>query len=252
MQQSVMSSAVLSAVQRGWLVGLLAAWFALLFGGFLLGKPTLLRERRMPRWTRIGSSAVLVLASLSWFRIAAGTGAETFAALIALGMALCFVGDLFLARLLRVAQPLAAGMTAFGLGHVAYILAFGSFNDTHPAGNPVACLAVWAGWLLIGIAGWWWLVFRSRRRTRLRWAALLYTVLLTGTTTATLCLALRDARFAFAAVGATLFLISDTALAAELFGTWQSRSLHDLVWLTYGPAQMLIVYSVFAAIQAVG
>jgi hypothetical protein len=244
-----MSSAILPAAQRGWLVGLLAAWFALLCGGFLLANSTLPGERRMPRWTRIGSSAVLVLASLSWFHVAAGTAAATLAALIALGMALCFVGDLFMAGLLRVAQPLAAGLAAFGLGHVAYILAFSGFNDAQSTKDPRWCLAVWAGWLVIGIAGWWRVVFRSRRRTRLRWAALLYTLLLTGTAAATLCLALRDPRFAFAAVGATLFVVSDTVLAAGLFGKWQFRSMHDLVWLTYGPAQMLIVYSVFAAIQ---
>jgi hypothetical protein len=246
-----MANTILSTAQQGWLVGLLAAWFALLFGGFLLGKSTLPGERRMPRWTRIGSSAVLVLASLSWLHIAAGTSVESFAALIALGMAFSFAGDLFLAGLLRVAQPLAAGLAAFGLGHVAYMLAFIGFDVAHSTEDPGWCLAVWAGLLVIGIAGWWQIVFRSRHRARLRWAVLLYTLLLTGTAAATLCLTLHDARFAFAAVGATLFLISDTVLAAGHFGNWQFRSMHDVVWLTYGPAQMLIVYSVFAAIQTV-
>jgi hypothetical protein len=246
----LMSSASVTPAQQGWLISLLTVWSALLFGGFLLGKPTLPGERRMPCWTRIGSSAVLVLASLSWLHVAAGTGAATLAALIALGMAFCFAGDLFMAGLLRVAQPFTGGMAAFGFGHVAYILAFTSFGATYSKGNPGSCLPVWAGWLLVGTIGWWRVVSRAPHRTRLRWAAMLYTLSLTGTAAVTTRLALNDPRFVFAAVGATLFLVSDTILAANLFGKRQLRSMHDVVWLTYGPAQMLIVYSVGAAMRA--
>jgi hypothetical protein len=44
------------------------------------------------------------------------------------------------------------------------------------------------------------------------------------------------------ALGAALFLLSDLILAGELFRGWRRPGL-DVVWLTYGPAQMLIVYS---------
>src|SRR5687768_11880196 len=49
--------------QNLWLTALLALWAALLFGGFALGKPDADHTRRMPRWTRIGSSLALVIAA---------------------------------------------------------------------------------------------------------------------------------------------------------------------------------------------
>jgi hypothetical protein len=50
------------------------------------------------------------------------------------------------------------------------------------------------------------------------------------------------------ALGATLFLVSDLILAWEIFRGSFSHS-GDCVWLTYGPGQMFIVYSVPAAIR---
>ena len=45
---------------------LLIAWAALLFGGFIFGKPQAGREGRMPTWTRMASSLVLVVAGWGW------------------------------------------------------------------------------------------------------------------------------------------------------------------------------------------
>jgi uncharacterized membrane protein YhhN len=240
----------LSAVQQAWLTGLLALWFALLVGGLILGKPTLENDRRMPVWTRIGSSAVLVLASLSWLHIASSTPAGLFAALIALGMLLCFAGDVLLAGLFPIPRPLAPSMIAFGLGHVSYILAFSSFLARIASDIPGWLAGIWIGWLAVGVGVWWRVVLRGQYRGRLRWPALAYTLLLATTAGATTCLALQDPTFAPAAVGAILFLASDSILAGNLFSNWQFRSLHDVVWLTYGPAQMLIVFSVGAAVTA--
>jgi hypothetical protein len=50
------------------------------------------------------------------------------------------------------------------------------------------------------------------------------------------------------AVGAALFLLSDLILAAELFNGLHFPLIGDVVWLTYGPAQMLIVYSMIGAL----
>jgi YhhN family len=246
-----MFGAPLATSQQAWLIGLFAIWFVLLFGGFALGKPTQRRDRRMPAWTRLGSSGVLVVASVSWLHIASSTPAALFAVLIALGMALGFVGDLLLAGLLPVSRQVAAGMVAFGLGHVSYILAFSGLGARYLPYSPVWRTGIWIGWVLVGTAVWWGVVFRASRQTRMRWAALPYTILLATTAAVTTCLALQDPGFVLAAAGATLFLVSDSILAANLFGNWQFRSIHDVVWLTYGPAQMLIVYSVSAAIRTV-
>jgi uncharacterized membrane protein YhhN len=247
----MMIAVPLLPVQQAWLISLLALWFALLVGGFIFGKPAVEDDRSMPVWTRIGSSALLVLASLSWLYVASGTPAGLFAALIALGILLCFAGDLLLAGLLPVPKPLAPSMIGFGLGHACYILAFSSFIARITSEIPRWCAGVWIGWLLVGVGVWWQVVLRGQYHKRLRWPALAYTLLLATTAAVTTCLALQDRTFAPAAVGAMLFLASDSILAGNIFDNWQFRSLHDVVWLTYGPAQMLIVYSVGAAVNAV-
>ena len=49
------------------------------------------------------------------------------------------------------------------------------------------------------------------------------------------------------ALGAALFLFSDLMIAAKLFAGSETRriKIDDLIWLTYGPGQMLIVYTAF-------
>jgi hypothetical protein len=50
------------------------------------------------------------------------------------------------------------------------------------------------------------------------------------------------------ALGAALFLASDLLVAGEHFGRMRFPHIGDAVWLTYGPAQMLIVYAVNSAL----
>ena len=56
-------------------------------------------------------------------------------------------------------------------------------------------------------------------------------------------LALVDGRFLPLAIGGALFLLSDLLIALRLFQNSQQPRLNDLIWLTYGPAQMLIVFN---------
>ena len=103
----------------------------------------------MPLWTRIASSVVLVLAAWSWYLVSRSTTTSLFALLIAVGMTLGLLGDLFMARLLAVAQYVLFGMGAFGLGHVAYIT----------AGMITGTITVWRRRAYVtgcGRSGWWW------------------------------------------------------------------------------------------------
>src|SRR5262249_27927511 len=61
-----------SAIERAWLLALFALWALLLFGGFAFGRANADRTRRMPIWTRMGSSLALVLAAWSWWLFARG------------------------------------------------------------------------------------------------------------------------------------------------------------------------------------
>ncbi len=255
-------------------------WAVFLFGGGLIGKPDAARTRRMPRWTRMASSLVLVIAAWSYALLYRERVYADAAALIAVGMTFCFIGDLFMAQLiLRDDRHILGGIGAFGLGHMAYIAAFlrllshsqplldwrmdYSVNELNsvlpqPALNGLILIGCW----LFAAVVWYRVIYRAaRERTTLHLAALPYALLLATTVGTALNLTLYAwelysvsnanqaallnlVRAAVPALGALLFFISDFILAARLFNKAYFRLIDDWVWLTYGPGQMLIVYGV--------
>ncbi len=237
-----------SQLQRYWLSGLLILWACLLFGGFVFGKTDPKTNRRMPTWTRMMSSLTLVVASWSWYLFTQNSSIRWFSLLIAVGMTLGFVGDLCLARLLPLPQPTLGGIAAFGLGHVAYIIALLSFGNEYGLTAPAPRWGALSAWLLIGLIGWYLVVFRGGKPTVLHKAALPYALLLASTAGLATGLALQATAFIPLAIGSGLFLLSDLILAAELFNHLKFPLIGDVVWLTYGPAQMLIVFAVNSAL----
>lgn len=235
--------------QNIWLLILLALWAILLFGGFIFGKLDDERTRRMPAWTRMASSLTLVIAAWSAFFFNRSTEVESFALLIAVGMTLGFIGDLFMAELISIGNHVMGGIAAFGLGHIAYIIAFLRLGDQHELNASSQRWGAWIVWLLIGVIGWYIVVFRGQKPTTLHYAALPYALLLASTAGFATGLALQNSAFIPVAVGAALFLLSDLILAAQLFNNLRFYLISDVVWLTYGPAQMLIVYAVGSVIS---
>lgn len=225
----------LAASQRFWLIGLLIVWAIFLFGGFVFGKGA----RRMPAWTRMTSSAVLVAAAWSWFVINQGS----FSLLLALGMTLGFVGDLWLAGVLPFGRSVIGGIVAFGIGHIFYISAILHFGNQNGLNAPIPRWSALVIWLLVGLVGWYLIVFRRQEVTILHWAALPYALLLASTAGLATGLALQSTYFVPLAIGAALFLLSDLILAGELFSGLQFPLIGDVIWLTYGPGQALIVYA---------
>ncbi len=228
---------------------LLALWAGLLFGGFAFGQDPE-GIRRMPVWTRMASSATLVI--LAWYLawLASGSQAQGYALAIALGMSLGFLGDLFMAELLPVSQRVLWGMAAFGLGHLAYIAGMVGLGRRLPGFVPVRW-DILALWLLVGGLLCYWIVLRGQERTVLHWAALPYALLLASTAGLATGLALQDIRFAPLVLGAALFLISDLILATQLFNGARFPLIGDVIWLTYGPGQMLIVTSIWPVLKLV-
>jgi uncharacterized membrane protein YhhN len=226
-----------------WLVALLVAWAALLLGSIVVSFRS---RQRMATWLRLASSAILVLAAWSWYLVARDTSTVAeFALLVALGMTLGFVGDLLLADVLPVTQGFLAGMGAFALGHIAYIAAILSL--TPQVQWAVAGIALLVG--LVGLAGWYAVVFRGGKDAMLlRWAALPYALLLATTAGVATGRAIQMPVFLPLALGAALFLASDLLVAGRHFGRMRFPHIGDTVWLTYGPAQMLIVYAVNSAL----
>ena len=103
-------------VYETWLTLLLAVWALLLFGGFVLGSKR--DGRRMPAWTRLISSLVLVVAGFSWAFISRDFDTLSYALLLAIGMAFGFLGDLFLAHLFasgKIANMGASSPSPWGM-----------------------------------------------------------------------------------------------------------------------------------------
>jgi hypothetical protein len=238
-----MFTSLLGKPQGLWLLGLLLLWAALLFGGFLCGKLDARQTRRMPTWTRLVSSVVLVAAAWSWYWLTRGSAANTVALLIAVGMTLGMLGDVFMAKLLPVPQYVLWGMVAFGLGHVAYISAFWRLGNLRGL-DASSRWGAWAVWLLVGLIGWYFAVYRGQKPTVLHWAALPYALLLASTAGLASSRAVQAPVFVPLALGGALFLLSDLILAARLFSGAHFYLIDDVVWLTYGPAQALIVYAI--------
>jgi YhhN family len=241
-------------VVQGWarvaLLALLALWAALLVGGFAVGARPRTAERRMPRWTRMASSLVLVAGAWSWLAIERGGPTAEYALLVALGMTLGCAGDLALAGLLPLRAPVLGGIAAFGLGHVAYILALLRFGDAHGLAAPAPRFGALVAALALGALGWYLVVARGRRRTALHWAALPYALLLACSAGLAAGLALQADVFLPATLGGLLFLASDLLLAGQLFSGLDFPLIGDIIWLTYGPAQALLVYGINAAMLA--
>ena len=96
-------------------------------------------------------------------------------------------------------------------------------------------------WLLIGGIAWYFAAYTGIQHPVMRYPALAYTLLLSTTAGATTGLSLSNPRVVPVALGAILFLVSDLLLANWIFHGIVYRPF-DLVWLSYGLGQMLIVY----------
>lgn len=229
------------------LLGLWLLWAGLLFGGFVLGTLSEDENYRIGVVSRMGSSAALVVAGFIGYALWRRTAAGAAALLIAVGMALGFLGDLFNAGLLQrwvpLEDPTLGGIVAFGLGHVAYIAACLVVARRAGLAAPGPRYGSLAAWELFGVVGWFGVVFWGQEMTLVRGMALPYTLLLAGTAGMMTGLAIQDRRLVPLALGGALFLISDLILAFRLFrGNFYMAG--DAVWLTYGPGQMLIVFSI--------
>ncbi|MBC7811371.1 MAG: lysoplasmalogenase [Burkholderiales bacterium] len=234
----------LASHERTWLLALLILWAGLLFGGFLLGSASLDNSHRMPTWTRMGSSLTLSVAAWSWWLFTRQNEDGGFALFIAIGMTLGFIGDLFMAELLiKGENHILAGIAAFGLGHVAYIIGLVRYSNHAELTGSASRWGALLVWLIVGAVLWFVVVYRgSNEPSTLHYAALPYALLLAGTTGIATGLALQEKAFIPMAIGAALFLFSDLLLAAQLFNGANFPFINDVVWLLYGPGQMLIVF----------
>ena len=233
-------------------IALYALWALLLFGGFVVGRPSSDGVHRMPTWTRMASSAVLALAAWLGVYLLRPTPLGRYALFIAVGMTLGLLGDLLMVEVISPPQHVLFGMAAFGLGHIAYIVAALAL----PFGSDAPGLR-WGAlgiWLAVGAVGWYVAVARGQKPSALTLAALPYALLLASVAGLFCGVALQSSLATAAAVGAALFLVSDLILARQLFRGWSFPLIGDIIWLLYGPGQALIVASmvIIAHLAGVG
>lgn len=212
----------------------LILWAILLFGGWIFGTYNNTQVHKIPTANRLLSSAVLVSAGWLWNM----SHGEDLALFIALGMTFGFLGDLFMAGLMIEGdKSVLGGMIAFGIGHIFYIIGI--------LGTNLANIIVWIVFLMTAVVLWYGVVYRTAKQvSMLHYAALPYALLLASTAGFAGGVALSNSAFILMAVGGVLFLISDLILATQLFNRAHFKGIGDVVWLTYGSAQMLIVYSI--------
>jgi len=224
-------------------------WAALLAAAMVLGNLTDGHSSAAATAARMGSSVALVVTGWFAYSLWRNTSAGHFALCIAIGMTLGTIGDFFNANLLKfipLKDPVLGGILAFGLGHIAYIVGCKTLATRAGLTNRRAMFAAIVVWQLIGLVGWYFVAMQGTKARDLVWPALPYSLLLAGTAGITSGLALQCSRFIPLALGGALFLASDLILAFGMFG---GRIPHqtEWVWLTYGPGQMLIVFSVISA-----
>ena len=223
-------------------IGLLA------YGFFAHGYDTLRLGRMPKRWELPQPPLLILLAAIVWLSAARGTSLETLAVLTLIGMALGFVGDLFMADVFHQKNYVLYGMIAFGAGHAAYILGFREIAVTLglqiTASYVLALVIMWVVALLV----WFFLVREPTGDQTMQRAALGYALFLASMAGYALGLALQQPAFWPLAIGGMLFLFSDSLIAARLFSGRTFAYLGDVIWTTYIVAQALIVTAVPVAL----
>jgi len=226
---------------------------ALLGGGLAFGKLNPEGTGHLPRPLRMSLSAIaLTAAFLGWQSGARGTPVQLYAALILLGMAAGFVGDLILAELIPLPNKLIFGMIAFGIGHLFYIVAFLCLRLQFGFPSTWSQLPILAGMLFFCLWAWRTYVRKPGGSKIVNMGSLVYGLLIGIMTALAIGLAGQQPRLIALAAGAVLFLVSDFIL-----GNWQVRGhvwkpVNDAIWATYSTGQLLIVYSVAAVLNLLG
>ena len=190
------------------------------------------------------SFSLLVAAFAIWL---GGAKLPIYAQWVAFGMFASFIGDLIMARLIRLPNRLIAGMIAFTIAHALYINAYTQTMQIISSIEPynrfnIGLLAGLLFYCSLVLFGWLYLVRQSRHARIIKIGSMVY--LLWVCTMASFALALGYALgFWLTAIGGLLFVISDFIVVVRDVGDKRIQNVNDWVWLTYVGAQMGIIYS---------
>lgn len=233
-------------------IGLSAVWGLAYIAGLIFGKYNAERTRRTPLWTKlVMMGIVLVIAGIGWIGMAWGTGAEPYARWIFLGLLAGAVGDLILAEVFPIKQSFLAGMGAFAVGHLFYLLAVFQIRALFPNSFfEIAIIVVPA--LFAGALIWEFAAHTSLVSPSVNRGSFFYTLLFVVLTAFALYFVLVNQIMYLLGIGLALFLLSDGLLTQVSMKQRHIRSIHDVVWIIYCAGQMLIALSISEALRLLG
>lgn len=220
---------------------LLAAVAILLVGGFIFNTYDPDRNGRMPKITELPQSFILIiLAGIVWLTGGRDTPLSSMALWFVIGIAFGFLGDLFMANFFNQENHVLFGMLAFAIGHVFYMIGFREIAmhfDYHDLSRYAIALVIC--WVIA--AAIWLALIRDPEGDSMQYAALVYALFLASMAGFALGLAFQQGAFWPLAIGAILFLFSDTLIGARIFAGLEFQYIGDVIWGTYITAQVLIV-----------
>lgn len=209
-------------------------WLPLLFL-FLLALDILLGWLRLDEW-RYVSKPLLMPVLLIWFLLQAGVMRPRLKGLVAAALIFSWLGDIFLMLEAKNSLFFMLGLGAFLLAHVCYIFFF--YRLMHHLGTQIK---TWIAIFLLAYYGFL-LYLLTPHLDGLLWPVRIYGLVIS-------VMLLLAAQFAFAgigragremAIGALLFVLSDSVLAINKF-YYSFNAAGAIVMLTYGLAQLFII-----------
>ena len=229
------------------IVFLLIMVLILLLAGLVLsvkGKPDEENQIRLPRPIRILLSILLVVSAL-FILGSSGENTSVYSTWVLGGMLLSFIGDLAMAKIIPFRNRIAGGMLFFALAHGLYITAY--IRTLHLRGLTLIStnfFVVLISFEAVAFIGWRSLVRNPKGKKSINAGSLLYTFCVAFMASTAVRLALTGgSSWWVAAVGAILFVISDSIIAVTKLGKITFKYSEIFVWLTYVSGQVGIIYS---------
>ncbi|MBI5563975.1 MAG: lysoplasmalogenase [Chloroflexi bacterium] len=218
-------------------VGLMAIP-VLLFIAFVFGQYNPERTRRTIKPLRMSTSFVAVLIALAAWT--SNTRLAEAAPWFFFGMLCGFLGDLILAEVIPLPKRMIAGIIAFGVGHICYIIGFSTVTAILGLSNPITGSLFWLVYVLASSFLWVIFINNPARSRTLNIGSLIYAWLISVMAGAAGGLAIQDPRFTLSAIGGGLFLLSDLILGNRELRDNGWFLVHDVVWVVYIAGQALI------------
>jgi uncharacterized membrane protein YhhN len=201
---------------------------ALGYGALFAGRPDKNITAAVVKTAAVAALAALALSfGLPWLVIG--------------GLALGAAGDFALAR--KSEGWFLAGLAAFAVGHLAYLIALSDLPATSGT-------AVWLVWGMVGLLVLWTILWLAPKAGNLRWPVGGYGVIIGAMLGFALTLA---PGMLLLKTGAVLFTLSDLLLSLRLFVVQNpriQRQLDLLLWPAYWGGQALILWGFVQAMAA--